>query len=421
MSSYLSDLPFEILSSIVAHVDIARTLLHLSLSCKRLHDYIEKDGFRVFVQNRFPSVQPPPPWKDAAHALTSLSHAWDRKAFQAKSIQPPHHVVQLPRGRKSLYHRQSSRPQTMGYQSVIDSYEEQIKEDWTSRREVLVWGAGAELIMRLTDKGEEAEIKRQRASSSRSYRSGRKGFTLQFDRSHHQTRWISYKESWETDGRGDITSIKLLRPLQRYSNDAEQVIIGRANGSLDRVALSASRVTSNIITRYSTNGRFVRSVSLSSTSDPILAACLSSNTIALYPTRSSTQNTAPDQEISVLSDERSSKVWSTQFLTPERLAVGLGRTKEPIHIYEIASNGINDIPLRKFGLADTDTESSSDIGILSTAQTTGGASVYPIVPVSPASQAGSATGTTFLSGWYNGSIRYASSLLPQSLHCSFTT
>ena len=406
MSRCLSELPFEILSSIVAHVDVVRTLLHLSLTCSRLHDYIEKEGFRVFVQNRFPLAKPPPYWRDAAHALTSVSRAWDEKSLLAESIKPLHHVVRLPRGRESSSLRRGSRQQTMGYQPVIDSYDEQTGKDWTSRREVLAWGAGAELIVRLTDMGEEIEKGWQYAFSSHRDEPRHEQPILPYDRNHHRIMWMTYKENWESDGRGDITSVNLFRPSQINLDGEEHIITGRANGSLDHVALSANRATSKIVTRYITNDRPVQSASLSTASKPLLAACLSGGTIAIYTVQSSALRADPSQEISLISDGNPCKIWSTRFLTPERLAVGLGRSREPIHIYEISPHGISETPLRKFGLARTDTESSYKMRMRQVDRSITGASVYPLAPIGPFSKAGGGAGVTFLSGWYDGSARY---------------
>lgn len=133
----LSELPYELLIQIVTHLPTAQSLLHLSLTCRRLREYVEREGYRVFVQSRFPSLDVPPYWTDAAHALTTLSRAWDRKAFIARYIEPSATVVRLPKGRQGPDHERRWRYQTMGYRPVIDSYEDWIADDWSSRHEVL--------------------------------------------------------------------------------------------------------------------------------------------------------------------------------------------------------------------------------------------------------------------------------------------
>lgn len=136
MALRFDQVPPELLVQIVSHCETATTLLSLSLTCKRIHDFIEKDGFRVFAQSRFPSFKTPPYWKDAAHGLTTLSRNWDRKAFLARRIEPynePHLT------RKPIRGMPPSRNQTMGYQPIIDSHEEWIGGDWSSRKETVVW------------------------------------------------------------------------------------------------------------------------------------------------------------------------------------------------------------------------------------------------------------------------------------------
>jgi hypothetical protein len=52
----------------------------------------------------------------------------------------------------------------MGFQPVIDSYEDWTADKWSSRKEVLALGAGAELVVRLKTMGDRAEQMWQLAS-----------------------------------------------------------------------------------------------------------------------------------------------------------------------------------------------------------------------------------------------------------------
>ena len=418
MTTTLAELPPELLTQIVTHIQTAQTLLHLALTCKRLHEYTEKDGFRVFVQTRFPSIQSPPFWKDAAHALTTLSRAWDRKAFIARYIEPQEMAARNSNGSNASFgqgrrqdHGGRPRGQTMGYQPVIDSYDECTGNEWSSRREVLAWGAGAGLVMRIKEMGDRVE---------ESYHKGRRtnDRVRQYDEQHHhKIDWMVRKEDHYSEGRDDITSLNLLRPSQKQSSNSEHIITGRASGSLECVNLSMEEHAAKTITNYLTHGRAVRSASVNNTRDPLLAACLSDSDLAIYPVYSPAKDTEPHEEISVIPSGKPGRTWSTRFLCHNRLAVGLGPSTEPIHIYDISPDGVSNKPLRKYSAAGADLKMSGDDRVDTTGTTASGtSSVYPIAPIGPSSQAGGAEGEIFLSGWYDGAVRYILLLTPFTQH-----
>ena len=377
MESNFMNLPIELLSHIVIQIDAVKTLASLALTCRRLYTFVERDGFRLFVQNKFPSIQTPPYWKQAVHALTSASKAWDRKAFVSRSITfKDSDAIEIPWGKPPrMWKRGAVRAQTMGYQPVIDSYQE-MGDSWISRSETLAWGAGAELILRSTK------------------------LTDRLD-----TKWMLYQEHEQKDGKHDITSLNLLRPSQwlaHHNEDATQVIIGRADGSLDRVHMVQDQ--SRVVIKYATDSRPVRSAAVNQSSIPLLAAGLSDDTVAIYDVNSETGD--PVGETSVIPSGKMGRTWSTRFLNHKRLAVGLGPSSMPIHIYEIAPDRVLAKPLRQFGSGNADAQlfrnddgaSSGDTGDLAS-------SVYPIVPLGASSSAGGADGDLFLSGWFSGAIR----------------
>ena len=399
----LSDLPYELLIQIVVHLPTAQSLLYLSLTCHRLHEFVEGEGYRVFVQSRFPSLNAPPYWKDAAHALTTLSRAWDRKAFTARYIAPAATTLRLPRGRQCQDYERMRRHQTMGYQPVIDSYENWISDDWSSRHEVLAWGAGAELKVRLKTMGHGSEQMWQNARDDVER-------SENFNQHHHLIEWLAYKENEHEEGRDDITSVNLLRPGQRMqqhpSETGEEVVVGRANGELALVTLSASQERSSISQRYLTDCRPVRSASVSFCESVLVAACLSDTSLALYPLRAADIDVSPVSEVSVIPSGQPGRTWSTRFLTHDRLTVGLGPSIEPIHVYSIDPAGLCPEPLRRFGTAGADVKMFGDDRVDTTGCTTSGtSSVYPIAPIAASSQAGGREGEVFLSGWYDGVVR----------------
>ena len=381
----LADLPAEVLNHIVAHFENARTLAHLSQTCKRLHGYVKEDGFRVFVQHRFPSIQTPMAWEDAAKGLTALSRAWDRKALLARKLEPEKDITRFPLRRTSGRHVPRQREQTMGFQAVIDCYEDVRSSSWTSRKEVLAWGAGAELIMRVRNIGDEVEQSWQLDSEDDRF--------WKYDQYHHRNRWIAYHEGRHKDGRDDIISINLLKPDQGSLESIERVVLGRFNGELERIEFSLQNRSYKVGTRFATDDRLVLYTDVSKNPEPLLAASLSDGTVSLYSACSQSSETTALANTSIIPTIKHIRAWSTRFLRPDLLAVGLGPSMTPIQIHAVAPTGVSPFPLRTFTTMFSDGSLNQDT------------SVYPIVSLSTSSQAGGAEGDLFLSGWFDGSIR----------------
>ena len=383
MHPTLAELPPEILNLIVSYFNLARTLHHFSLTCKRLHEYTLENGFRVFVQSCFPSIKTPPYWRDATHALTTLEKAWDRKSIIARCLRPGKGTIHLPPGRENrriLSRRNLA--QSMGFQPVIDCFEEWSSGNWRSRKEVLAWGAGPELIVRA-----RCPAPNDRRSNTRI-----KGDNNGTDNegSYPATRWLTWKESHLRDGIDDITSLNLLRPNQSPCDGAYHLVLGRASGHLEQVSLSQTGITK---IPFETNDRPVRSTHISSADDPLLVACLSDGVVAVYPLPSSSclssssppTPTKPTGEMTMLEPEKVSRTWVTRFLDPTRVAIGRGPSLEPICIHEVSPYGISDA-LHKIRTGANST------------------SVYSIVPLPASGQAGESR-DLILSGWYSGEVK----------------
>ena len=380
MPTSLADLPIELLDQVVSHFEVARTLSHLSLTCKSLHSYVKNNGYNSFTFHRFASFKTPLCGRDATHALTTLSRAWDRKGFVASPIYPDEHAAQLPRKNERSPARGRLREQTIGYQPVIDCYEEHTGTSWTSKREILVWGAGAQLNVRLTNMGEEVKNSWQNVGNTQ-----QDGHCDQY---HHRNKWIVYKDQTYHDGRDDITSVSLLRSFQKPADDNEYAIVGRASGDLSCISISTNRAESKILGRFRTGQLGVRSAHISTATEPLLAASLADGTVVVYPVYPHSHDAMPNSRTAVIANSTRGRTWSTSFLSPSRLAVGLGPSKSPLHIYDLSSAGISSQPLRKFSVSQ---KAASSLTV---------ASVYAIVPVESR-----ATGDVFLSGWYDGSIK----------------
>ena len=388
----LAALPPELLAQIAVHIDTARALSHLASTCRKANTFVENDGFRIFVQTRFPYIKPPTRpspsfWKEAALGITSLAKNWDRKAFIAWSINPQKTISQDLRNQRSRG-RPVQSGQTIGFTPVIDSYEAWYGGDWSSRKEVVAWGAGAVLYMRAKIMG-----KNEKNQWHISHLGHLKGMNAHKQRYAYAT----YNDKGADEGLDDITSVNLLK--QQSLKDSEQVIIGRASGGLSLISLSAAACQSRVLSSYETQGRPVRAAAICLESKAMLAACLSDSTIALYPIDPTNSQVHPISQIPANSSSQS-RTWSTRFLGHDRLIVGLGPSEEPIHVYNIGEGSISQESLRILELNDFSTHARLDLpgdnGIRSAT------SVYSLAPIDASSSAGRAEGDVFLSGAYDG-------------------
>ncbi|KAI5206177.1 hypothetical protein E4T39_02766 [Aureobasidium subglaciale] len=376
----------------------------LSSTSRSLHEFVEKEGWRTFTQTHFPFSSTSVHWRDAAHSLTTLSRNWQRRAFLATYLGPSGDATALPSGHAI---KKWKRPggQTMGFQPAVDSYEHFVGNRWTDRRQVVAWSAGAELVLR---------VKVRDAATEDAYRSASPQEKQEkFETNGTRVRWWAYKPLSSVEGRDDITSIKILRPEhQRERNNidsSEQIIIGTANGDLQLLEMPPASEGGVIKTYYVTNGVPVRSMSLSTdirsaqNQPQHLAANLSDSKIALYQVDSTQLKIAPISEIDAIPQGRKGcRIWSTKFLNPSRLAVGLGPSVEPINIFEIRPEGIVEEPMRKIGVARSADETEP-------------AKVSSIYPIESALDSnGGRDGNLFLSGGYDGIVRLHDMRSPSS-------
>ena len=351
------------------------------------------------MQTRFPYIKPPTKpslsfWKEAAHGITSLSKNWDRKAFIAWSINP-HEVNQDLKSQRSRG-RPAQAGQTIGFTPVIDSYEAWYGGDWASRKEVVAWGAGAALFMRSKIMGKNKSLKWQ-TSDKRLL----KGMNTHKQRYAYST----YSEKGADEGLDDITSVNLL--LQQSLNDPEQIIIGRASRGLSLISLSTETSQSKIVSSYDTLGRAVRSATTKLGSIPLLAACLSDSTIALYPIDPKVSQVHPISQVSANPSDQS-RTWSSRFLGHERLIVGLGPSQEPLHVYNIGQGEILRESVRALELSHISAHERMDLGGGNGIRSA--TSIYSLAPIDVSSSAGRAEGDVFLSGAYDGLTWWASSI-----------
>ena len=383
-SPTLTDLPPELLDHITTYLPTAQSVSNLGSANKVLHAFVEKDAWQTFSRTRFPSLYPSNPpsnqHKAIARSLTTLSRAWDRRAFVARYIEPHGDIHSLP-GNKKIERWKRPRGQTIGFTPQLDCFEE-IRSPWRERKEVLTFSAGAEVCVR-----------EKRSCGGK-----------------QDVKWTTYRPLDAVEGRDDVTSLQLLRPDggQVEDKSALELMTGTANGDLQLLSLSSETDTDVTKTSFTTQGLPVRSSSLSQQpfQPTLLAANLGDTRICLYPIDSTQSTIAPSSQLDIrppTNGRRTYRAWSTNFISRDSLAIGLGPSEEPVHIYTLTPFGLSKEPLRKFSLQNELDRLEGEITLTGFAKKST-SSVYPIVPLPP-SHASSGDGQVFLSGAYDGIIR----------------
>ncbi|KAJ5062571.1 hypothetical protein J3E74DRAFT_416486 [Bipolaris maydis] len=384
----LNTLPNEILSLITRHLDRPKDVLNLSLVCRRLGDFAKLDGWKALLKGRFGFGGLDSDARVAVHGLTTLYRNWNRKGFIAAYLEPRRNTMSLNTWRSERWRLPQG--QTMGYQPSIDSYEE-MYDGWAERREVLAWSAGTQIILRTKETGANVEKIRQREQDLEEAPDQ----TWAYDSFKHLNTWFTYKIPDSSEGRDDITRLKLLRPHQRYLA-CEDMVFGTASGELSLLSANPG-IEETLVQQYETGRRGVNGLSVSSSSAPMVATALADSSLALYAVdrdHTSHEKIKPASEVKTTSaGTEFGGPWSCEFLSNDKIAVARKAHIEPIEVYHVGPDGLMPVPLRSFSIVADNAATSRPI------------SVYSILPTPSTPHGGSDGGNTFLSGSYDGLIR----------------
>ncbi|KAI5361964.1 Putative F-box domain, WD40/YVTN repeat-like-containing domain superfamily [Septoria linicola] len=380
------DLPPELWNHIASYLPSARSIASLGRTNRSLHAFIEKDAWKEFTRQKFPTLCPPElsSHKDAARTLTTLSRAWDRRAFVATHVEPHGDITTFP-GRKTTDKWKRPRGQTIGFTPQVDVFED-IEASWKDRRETFAFSAGAEICIRHTTRGSGKD----------------------------DVRWTTYRPLSAREGRDDITTLHLVRPDHQIADERQHIVTGTANGDLQLLGIPIDDPYDQDVrsTYFTTQGMPVRSSSL--LQDPFLPTLLATNLgdsrIALYQVDSEQSKIAASSQFDLKPVLRADgnpsvnhRAWSTNFLSRHLLAVGAGPSDEPIHIYPIAEDGLSRDGVRKLSLQNDLDTLDANITLAGFAKKST-SNIYTTVPL-PAGNGSPGNGEVFLSGAYDGIIR----------------
>ncbi|KAI0477511.1 hypothetical protein GGR56DRAFT_412474 [Xylariaceae sp. FL0804] len=212
-SSRLDSLPTDVLLVILSYLDTARSLARLGSTCRGLHQLVLGSGWRIFVTSCFRGLSLPPAetdrdWEDLARSLTAQSWDWDRRAFVFHSLSPPE------RGRHNgrRHNNPASFSQSIPGNIIVDAHQRRVGRN---EEELVIWGAGEDVIARVRQKYRTKIC----SEAWHSHKGDKSGFRA---------------------GKGDITSVSIVKGPFADQHDSPQVLVGRANGDVRLLSMDGS-------------------------------------------------------------------------------------------------------------------------------------------------------------------------------------
>ncbi|KAI4865928.1 hypothetical protein F4820DRAFT_418559 [Hypoxylon rubiginosum] len=396
----LTALPAEIFHIVLSHLDTARSVSHLALTCKGLHRLISDCGWRIFITSRFntfslPEISSQDEWVERARALTSQSRDWDRRAFTLDLLKPP-------AKQHTRIHNRSNPPQSIASNILVDAHHQRKGND---AQDLIFWGAGEDIfgLVRHT-RGSKAPTDEwlDCSGSSAGYRSGR----------------------------DDVTCVSILKDAKyKYGKgDDPQVLVGRANGELDILSMGPGDFGKKLLrfrginreshTPYENTTLPTQIQSFDVNYQRGLLAAGTKQSILLYHLAGAEQNgsivanmddtdtiKAPpdfvdeawaDKAISLKEELQGPYsfefIRSVKFVNESTLAVGLNKCGNPLQYLECTERGFEKAAVAKMSSSDHTFDNYTF------------RTVRAILPVNTSSLA-SGGGNAVLSSWDDGTIR----------------
>lgn len=202
----LPDLPDEIIFMVLKHLDTPRDLAALARTCKRAWRWVELEGWPVFVKTHFRLITIPDPERQAglqlgrhlAESVTYQTTCWERRSIRFTAMHP------APQNQNS---RRGGQTRGLAFPAIVDA-----SYDTAMRREMVVWGAGENIVARYRQRG--------------------------VDTSRITTYWRQHSGAavGYRPGRDDIKALKILK-LPEHPDRV--ILVGRENGDIDLLSAKA--------------------------------------------------------------------------------------------------------------------------------------------------------------------------------------
>ncbi|GAW20276.1 hypothetical protein ANO14919_097770 [Xylariales sp. No.14919] len=321
-SSKLDNLPTDILLIILGYLDTARSVAHLAATCKGLHRLISAGGWRIFVKSCFDSLTLPTSgsdedWADLARAMTAQSRDWDRRAFVFHSLSAPE--ARRPNARRN------QAAQSIPGNIIVDA---RLQRRGRFDEEFVVWGSGEDIVARIRRKDR---------------------ITVASETWH----LCKGSDAGFIAGKGDTTSISIVKPYPHEESEDLGVVVGRANGDLRLLSIDESTFGRTLMhfrpsPDFSVHQHEIQAIDVNSDSR-IIAASTREN-VWLYPIQNhdQTPESVPESPhidpIAAISLKDSAKsfdfIRSVKMFNKETIAVALNRSFDPIRVLNITQTGL---------------------------------------------------------------------------------
>lgn len=366
----LIDLPDDVLLLVLTSLESARDLRGLALSCRRLHELIEREGWRTFVRSSFPSLTIPPTSADAwgrmAESLTWQSRCWDHRSLRFNALLPEHGPLRR--------HRKSA----AAFQPIVDAH-----LCAETGEELVVWGAGENIVARYRRRN------LARDSTKTSWRRSdgdRFGYVPGYD---------------------DVRALAIVdRPQQGWP----EILAGRDNGDLcllsaqpdqfgERLASFSPSHAEGAISASQTGEAVAQSTIASLDVQDGLVAASTKESVVLYrlPQDDDPTNVAPLEIYNLgaeASEQKNVTLGSAKWMgSKELMAVALRGSKEPLRYLTLTPHGWSS----SVGVKNADIEQQFGIGY-------GNICPNSLQPVKPHANTKGET-SLLLSAWRDGTCR----------------
>ncbi|OIW24458.1 hypothetical protein CONLIGDRAFT_623315, partial [Coniochaeta ligniaria NRRL 30616] len=304
-STALERLPSELLLGILKNLETARDMSSLACASKELKRRVDSSAaWRDFAQSKFPLLTIPSEsvrdWKALARSLTYQSRCWDRRSIRYTGMFGP------------------QQPQTKGlvFQPVVA-----VDYDIESGREVVVWGAGEDIVARYRKRGATQAQAQQSSADWRQLLGAEHGFRAGVD---------------------DVTTMDIVK-LPHLK--APAMLAGRDSGDLSLLSLqpdqSFGQLHANLGPQGTTESPKQSTImSVDVFNDNLVAACTNLG-VAIYRLPSDDNTTAiPPIDVYDVLSATTQQAYNAKWMGGDNLlAVALRGTIDPLRYLTVTPTG----------------------------------------------------------------------------------
>ncbi|KAI5286848.1 hypothetical protein KEM54_006463, partial [Ascosphaera aggregata] len=260
---------------------------------------------------------------DALRALTVRLQALSKRAIHARTLRVPPHVYL-----NSPSQRDPRNESAMRFRPPIDSYELwRGNNDWHDRKDVLAYGAGADLIVRIKN--------RNVASVGTEWEP--------WHRKKDNAAWLIHGDPALVHSLDEIAGVHLLPQLDT-SSAFEEIIYARRRGIVQRVILDPARGSEEIVKKvYDTGGdAVVEKTDIDRRRKRTLAVTLNRGPIQLFKVDHDDDVCHPFASIEPEAYRGQTRTLASKLLSDTSIAVWSHRNDKVITLFDIKESEVRE-------------------------------------------------------------------------------